>query len=88
MWLSILPYGYLFNYLVAWLCQLSSQRKCGTDLSVHTWTHTRTHTHTHTHRYEISGIPALIVINPDGTLVTKEGRNDVMQAGFKVMSRW
>ena len=28
-------------------------------------------------KYEVKGIPTLIVVKPDGTLVTKEGRGDV-----------
>ena len=28
-------------------------------------------------KYDVKGIPTLVVVKPDGTLVTKEGRNDV-----------
>ena len=28
-------------------------------------------------KYDIKGIPTLVVVKPDGTLVTKEGRKDV-----------
>ena len=28
-------------------------------------------------KYEVKGIPTLVVVKPDGTLVTKEGRGDV-----------
>jgi hypothetical protein len=80
----ILPCGYLSVYFASWFC-VSFRSK---NIAALTSKYILGRTHTHTHRYEISGIPALIVINPDGTLVTKEGRNDVMQAGFNVMNRW
>jgi len=40
-------------------------------------------------KYGVQGIPALIVIRPDGTVVTKDGRSDVQSKPAKVaFSAW
>jgi len=40
-------------------------------------------------KYGVSGIPALVVIKPDGSVITKEGRSDVQSKPPKVtLSKW
>lgn len=38
--------------------------------------------------FQIQGIPALIVLDSDGTVISKDGRNDVMQHGANIMQAW
>lgn len=39
-------------------------------------------------RYQIRGIPSLIVIAPDGSLVTADGRSDVMGSPQTALRKW
>lgn len=39
-------------------------------------------------KFEIRGIPALIVLGPDGSVVTPNGREDVMIAPDKALQKW
>jgi len=39
-------------------------------------------------QFEISGIPALIILAPDGSVVTSQGREDVMMSSETALSRW
>lgn len=39
-------------------------------------------------RFQIRGIPALIVLSPEGTLVTREGRLDVMSSPETALQQW
>ncbi|TRY63398.1 hypothetical protein TCAL_01845 [Tigriopus californicus] len=38
--------------------------------------------------FQISGIPSLIVLKKDGTLITKEGRNHVQGKGPNAVKEW
>ena len=39
-------------------------------------------------QFEISGIPALIILAPDGSVVTAQGREDVMMSSETALSKW
>ena len=39
-------------------------------------------------QFEISGIPALIILAPDGSVVTPQGREDVMMSSETALSKW
>ena len=39
-------------------------------------------------QYECQGIPYLVVIKQDGTLVSKTGRNDVQSSGAAAIQKW
>ena len=39
-------------------------------------------------QFEISGIPALIILAPDGSVVTSRGREDVMMSSETALSKW
>ena len=39
-------------------------------------------------KFGISGIPALIVCKKDGTVITKNGRQDVQTVGPQAVQRW
>jgi len=39
-------------------------------------------------KFQIRGIPALVVLRPDGTVVTENGREDVMVAPDKALDQW
>lgn len=39
-------------------------------------------------KFQVRGIPALIVLGPDGTVVTENGREDVMIAPDKALQKW
>lgn len=39
-------------------------------------------------QFEIRGIPALIVLAPDGTIVTSNGREDVMMSSETALRKW
>ena len=39
-------------------------------------------------KFEVSGIPTLVVLKQDGTLVTKDGRSDVVSKGADVLKNW
>jgi len=39
-------------------------------------------------KFQIQGIPALIVLRPDGSVVTENGREDVMFAPDKALQKW
>jgi nucleoredoxin len=39
-------------------------------------------------QFEISGIPALIILAPDGSVVTSQGREDVMMSSETALSKW
>jgi hypothetical protein len=40
-------------------------------------------------RFGVEGIPALIIVKPDGTVITKEGRSEVSnQPARAVFSSW
>lgn len=38
--------------------------------------------------FECQGIPYLVIIKPDGTLVSKKGRNDVGSNGIACFNKW
>lgn len=39
-------------------------------------------------KFQIRGIPSLIVLGPDGSVVTENGREDVMIAPDKALQKW
>lgn len=39
-------------------------------------------------RFRVQGIPSLIVLSPDGTVVTENGREDVMTSPETALSKW
>jgi nucleoredoxin len=39
-------------------------------------------------KFQVRGIPALIVLRPDGSVVTENGREDVMIAPDKALAQW
>jgi nucleoredoxin len=39
-------------------------------------------------QFEISGIPALVILAPDGSVVTSQGREDVMMSPGTALSKW
>ena len=39
-------------------------------------------------KYGITGIPALVVVKKDGTLITKDGRGGVQKDGPAAMQQW
>ena len=39
-------------------------------------------------KYGLRGIPSLIIVGPDGSLITKEGRAAISQKGAKALSEW
>jgi len=39
-------------------------------------------------KYAVRGIPKLVVLAPDGSTVTTEGRNDVSSAPDKALENW
>ena len=39
-------------------------------------------------KYQVSGIPKLVVVNPDGSLVSADARNDVTKLGKEAWSSW
>lgn len=39
-------------------------------------------------QFEITGIPALIILAPDGSVVTAQGREDVMMSSETALSKW
>jgi len=39
-------------------------------------------------KYNVSGIPALIVVKPDGTILSRDGRSDVHRKGTMVYQEW
>jgi nucleoredoxin len=39
-------------------------------------------------KFQVRGIPALVVLRPDGTVVTENGREDVMVAPDKALDQW
>ena len=39
-------------------------------------------------QFDISGIPALIILAPDGSIVTSSGREDVMMSSESALSKW
>lgn len=39
-------------------------------------------------RFQVQGIPSLIVLSPDGTVVTENGREDVMTSPETALSKW
>ncbi len=39
-------------------------------------------------RFQIRGIPALVVLAPDGSVVAQNGRNDVMQSPETALRKW
>lgn len=39
-------------------------------------------------KYGIQGIPALVVIKKDGTIVTENGRGDVEKKGVNAFKDW
>ena len=38
--------------------------------------------------FSVSGIPYLVIVKFDGTVVTKDGRSDVMNHGAEAVERW
>jgi len=38
--------------------------------------------------YECQGIPYLVILKPDGTLVTNKGREDVTNSGSGAIKKW
>ncbi len=39
-------------------------------------------------KYNVKGIPKLVIIDPNGKLVTENGRGDVSQSGARAFDRW
>lgn len=39
-------------------------------------------------KFRVRGIPALVVLRPDGSVVTENGREDVMTAPDKALEQW
>ena len=39
-------------------------------------------------KYEVTGIPCLVVLKADGSLITKEGRNAVQTKGPAAVKEW
>ena len=39
-------------------------------------------------KYGVSGIPALIVVKKDGTIITRDGRSDVHRKGASAYNEW
>lgn len=39
-------------------------------------------------KYSVSGIPTLVIVKKDGTLVTKDGRSDVQSKGSQAYKSW
>ena len=39
-------------------------------------------------KFEITGIPALVLLKKDGSLASKNGRNDVQQQGPEIWETW
>ncbi|MDA0722787.1 MAG: thioredoxin family protein [Verrucomicrobia bacterium] len=39
-------------------------------------------------KMEVSGIPFLVILGPDGSVVTKDGRDDVNSMGNKALLKW
>ncbi len=39
-------------------------------------------------RFKVQGIPSLIVLSPDGSIVTETGREDVMTSPETALSKW
>lgn len=39
-------------------------------------------------KFEVSGIPTLVVLKADGTLITKDGRGAVTQKGPAAVKEW
>lgn len=39
-------------------------------------------------KYEIRGIPSLVILNSKGELITKDGRGDVTREGKKALKKW
>lgn len=39
-------------------------------------------------KFQVRGIPALIVLGPDGSVITENGREDVMIAPDKALQKW
>ena len=39
-------------------------------------------------QFDVGGIPALIILAPDGSIVTSKGREDVMMSSETALSKW
>jgi hypothetical protein len=39
-------------------------------------------------KYGVSGIPCLVVVKKDGTIITKDGRSDVHRFGASCFQQW
>jgi nucleoredoxin len=39
-------------------------------------------------RYQLKGIPALIIVGPDGKTITKDGRGDVSRKAGTALDAW
>ncbi len=39
-------------------------------------------------KHNIRGIPALVILNPEGKVVTTSGRNDIMQYRNEALAKW
>ncbi len=39
-------------------------------------------------KYNVSGIPKLVIINADGNLITENGKSDVLTLGMKAYDAW
>jgi len=39
-------------------------------------------------KFQVSGIPTLIIVNRDGDLITKNGRSEVAEKGPQVFQKW
>lgn len=50
--------------------------------------HGDTHIRTLSSKYGVRGIPALVVVDESGRLITSEGRSDVMRKGNKAILDW
>ncbi len=39
-------------------------------------------------KYGVRGVPTLIILDPDGKILSKDGRRDVMELGAKAFDKW
>jgi len=39
-------------------------------------------------RFQVSGIPTLVIINRDGDVITRNGRSEVVEKGPQVFQKW
>lgn len=64
---------YIEDVGMEWLTVAGSRSKAGTALA---------------EKYEVRGIPMLVVLAPDGSIVTTNGRGDVSSAPETALAKW